>query len=645
MYEQLKSACRKMSGMDMDFAKEENGVGWNGSDSGFGHFLAEAQMWKGRWAIAAYKMLAKYRNTQCPEYGEIPVPDGKDEYLLPDQDPLTIQDLQAQFMTLPSKRVHTKQGDRDLKTYDRVGQDFWALWKESKDELKELGFSVGKNKFGSWEICQWIPVEEEVKQYTIDNGNIPLDWDEWKKQNKSEVIENSILYDYQREHTYQIMKAIKTFGYGLDGSGTGAGKTYCSIFAAKALGLKVFVICPKLVIPGWERSLLKVGLEGSIVVNYELIKTGKYRVETTTKKGKKKMVPVECPYISVENSPKSKEKYQEKYIISWKLPQDYILIFDEAHRTKNKGTINSQLITTASDQKVKILMLSATIAESPLKMFGSAKVLGFYDKPSEFYTKFAPAYGCSKGEYGWEYHGGKAVMQRLHDEIYGTGKAHRIAVEELIAKGLFPECQLIRELVSLNGETEQYKELSDQLFELRVKRDHSQEAIAIRQKNRQIMELMKVPLLKELTDDLIEEENSVVIFVNYTETIEALKEALGTDCSIYGGNSSEVNEKNRKKFEDNQSRIIICNVQASREGIDLHDVYHKYPRVSLITPDDNAPNIKQVFGRIHRNGGTRAIQKILFVAGTVEEEVMDNVMMKIENIDTLNDGDKEDLIY
>jgi superfamily II DNA or RNA helicase len=627
-----------MSGMDMDFAKEENGIGWNGSDSGFGHFLAEAQMWKGRWAIAAYKMLAKYRNTQCPEYNEIPVPDGKDEYSLPDQEPLSIQDLQAQFITLPAKRIHTKAGERDLKTYDRVGQDFWALWKESKDELKELGFSVGKNKFGSWEICQWISVEEEVKQVLQDNANTPLDWEEWKKQNKSDIINDSILFDYQKEHAYKIQKALVNFGYALDGSGTGAGKTYCSLVTAKSMNLKVFVICPKAVIPGWERSMEKIGIEGYIV-NYELIKTGKYRVETTTKKGLKKMVNVECPFISVEDNPRAKEKYQEKYIISWKLPSEYLLIFDEAHRTKNKGTINSQLITSAADQKVRILMLSATIAESPLKMFGSAKVLGFYDKPWEFYTKFAPAYGCSKDGYGWEYHGGNRVMEQLHREIYGAGKASRIAVEELIKLGKFPMNQIIPELMNLNGESDKYNELALQIRELEIKRDNSQAALSVRQKNRQIMELMKVPAIVEMTNDLIEEEKSVVIFVNYTQTVEALKEKLETDCSIYGQNSAEVNEKNRKKFEDNQSRVIICNVAASREGIDLHDIYHKYERVSLITPDDNAQNIKQVLGRIHRTGGTRAVQKILFVAHTIENEVFENVMSKISNIDALNDGD------
>jgi len=39
------------------------------------------------------------------------------------------------------------------------------------------------------------------------------------------------------------------------------------------------------------------------------------------------------------------------------------------------------------------------------------------------------------------------------------------------------------------------------------------------------------------------------------------------------------------------------------------------------------------------NSKSKSVQKILFVAGTVEERVCQNVQEKLKNLDILNDGD------
>jgi len=61
---------------------------------------------------------------------------------------------------------------------------------------------------------------------------------------------------------------------------------------------------------------------------------------------------------------------------------------------------------------------------------------------------------------------------------------------------------------------------------------------------------------------------------------------------------------------------------------------------SLISPPQSAKDLKQVLGRIHRAGSkSKAIQKIIYVAGTVEEKTCKSVRKKLNNLSELIDGD------
>jgi hypothetical protein len=62
--------------------------------------------------------------------------------------------------------------------------------------------------------------------------------------------------------------------------------------------------------------------------------------------------------------------------------------------------------------------------------------------------------------------------------------------------------------------------------------------------------------------------------------------------------------------------------------------------MSLISPSYSPVNMRQATGRIWRDDAkTKAIQKLVCVAHTVEENVYHNVIKKLSNLDLLNDGD------
>ena len=134
-------------------------------------------------------------------------------------------------------------------------QDFWDFYKANKDQLRAEGFSV--SNYGGW-MLNWWTVEEDpfadpvIEEEPEEVKSVPL-----MDSRMIDIIDNSLLYDYQKPHTAKIIQTLyknnclDTSNAFLDTSGTGSGKTYCALIAAKALGLKPFVVCPKPVIYSW----------------------------------------------------------------------------------------------------------------------------------------------------------------------------------------------------------------------------------------------------------------------------------------------------------------------------------------------------------------------------------------------------------
>ena len=157
---------------------------------------------------------------------------------------------------------------------------------------------------------------------------------------------------------------------------------------------------------------------------------------------------------------------------------------------------------------------------------------------------------------------------------------------------------------------------------------------------RQAVELYKVPALVEMTRDAVEEGMSVVLLVNFDETIERLSLALNArDSVIRGGQSPADRQRVIELFQRNEVPVVVANIRAGGVGVSLHDPTGNRPRLSLISPSFSAQDLRQALGRVHRAGGAASIQKICFAAGTCEQHTAQLCAAKLAHIDLLNDGD------
>ena len=130
----------------------------------------------------------------------------------------------------------------------------------------------------------------------------------------------------------------------------------------------------------------------------------------------------------------------------------------------------------------------------------------------------------------------------------------------------------------------------------------------------------------------------IVVFLNYSDSIDALAKRFNTEC-IYDGRNEKIRQKYVELFQANEEPLLITNIGAAREGLNLGDEHGGHPRMSLISPTDSVQKLKQALGRIHReNSKTKSIQKFLYIADTQENDVVDNVGQKLENLTLINNG-------
>ena len=439
-------------------------------------------------------------------------------------------------------------------------------------------------------------------------------------QEKTQSISRPKLFDWQEDHARKLADALIKYGCAKDGSDTGTGKTVVALSVARDLQLTPFVVCPKSVVPAWKEWIQKFDFPVH-VYNYEKLIRG--TTEFYKRKGTQRF---------------------------WTLhPERVLLIFDEDHRCKGAKSENAKMMIAAKSRGLSTLSLGATSCTNPVEMRALGYLLDLHNDRG--WWNWCLKNGCKRGTFGGlQFMGSKAALKRIHDHIYKLGQGSRLKITDL-PPGSFPEGVIIPEGYDVGAASEIdeiYDDLKSKLDEIEHKKSDDDSALTLQLRARQEVEILKVPVLEELARDALEADNSVVIFVNFKDTLEALLRRLSGlhEISIIeGSQTGVVRELEVKRFQRDESRICLVMTQAGGTGLSLHDEHGEHPRVSLISPSFSAVDLRQALGRIHRAGAhSPAVQKIIFAEGTVEMRVCRLVRQKLNNIDLINDNEMNPII-
>lgn len=613
LIEKLGAGLQRLADASPDGVRYINDMGFSARDLEMGMSLAASYPnWSETQARVAHKIAATYRMTQLADL-EIPP-------YVEDAAPAAVREARiveaAKLAGLPEwgirfsepRTVNTRQGLRVVRS-GPANAAFWADWKANKESLKARGYSATNDR-GTWMVVHWgqptsAPAEEPQAPRPV-----------------SVEVDPRGLLAYQVPAVRALVRSLVQHGAALDASDTGTGKTFAALGAARTLGLSPLIIAPKAVLESWRRAAKHIGIPIR-VVNYEKVRNGN------------------TPYGRWETVVGQGGRTYDKF--AW-ASDIKMLVFDEVHRCKGTKTQNSQLVIGARMQRIPTIAASATAAVSPLEMKALGFLLGLHNL-RDFY-QWAESHGAYRNRWdGWEFTGGPAQMSPIHQAIF-PDRGYRVRVADLGDQ--FPVTKIVTDVVEVESPEKVAKayaaaaEALDMVWQ-RSKRDKAgAEHLTRMLRARQISEIQKLPIILEMASDALEQGRSVMIAVNFDDSITSLLktlEKLGPVVVIRGGQTDAERTAAIDAFQSNRVRVIVINTKAGGVGVSLHDLDGRFPRTAIISPSWSAVELKQVLGRVWRAGGrSGSVQYLLYAAGTVEERVAELVEKKISRLTAFNDG-------
>ena len=424
------------------------------------------------------------------------------------------------------------------------------------------------------------------------------------------------LYDWQEPLAARIRDILSAGDVCLNSLPTGTGKTLLAVETAIRMNLPFLVIAPKATLINWQRVADSMGgvhfLKG--VINPERISLGK------------------SPWYDGTQ---------------WRLDGVKLVVWDEVHRgcsgIDSKAALAAARLKRAPGKK---LLMSATAADSPLKMRALGYLLGLHDFGKPGFYRWAMSNGCFMNRYlprpVVQFTKDKKTAQQHMANIHKTisDRMIRMKIEDIPG---FPTTLIESKLYELEQIDAEAVRKAYEDMDARMK-DSGTTILTELLHARERSEFAKASVLADLAEELVEEGRSVVVFLNFRTAQGRLREMLAGrgDCKIvqiHGNQSPEDRQEQIDLFQNNEANVMLCMIQAGGVGISLHDVKHERPRASLLTPGFNASETVQALGRTWRAGGTPTTQQFVLAAGTIEERVHERVTAKLANIATLNDGD------
>ena len=459
------------------------------------------------------------------------------------------------------------------------------------------------------------------------------------------MFKPGLLLGHQVAHSQTLLDSLYLNGVANDLSETGTGKTYCSAAIAEVLKRPVIVICPKPVRNKWTSLLKTWGVNPELVINYEKLIRGNTKW---------------LKYNKPPKGPNGKAIDMPRFLLTrLNFPDNALVILDEAHRCKAFASLSAGVMIACKKQGYKLLNLSATLACDPREMKASGYANNFIRTPyAKEYKQFCIDHGaewlgrwgaltfdatCSKAQ---------SKMKAIHRSLFEIQQSASRLTRQMMAE-YFPDNHVDATAYTMDEvNTKKIQAVYDWLDrELERLYEHCENygecVLTLILEARQRIEMLKVPLFVSLIEDSFDEGNSVVCFVNFTRTLEAIntkllhrKDFKNNIGYIRGGQKDADRERDIADFQADRKRIILANQAAGGIAIDLHDLNGNFPRQSILSPTFSAVQLLQAMGRIHRHGAlTPCYQSLAYVAGTIEERACRNVQAKLDNLTLLNDGD------
>lgn len=462
------------------------------------------------------------------------------------------------------------------------------------------------------------------------------------------------LYEYQKPHCEKIIRSLKTRKSYIDCSTMGTGKTVMALYIAKKLKLDIYVICPVSMKEVWKETAERYKIKIIDIISYQTlrgVKNKKISHNYLTRRD----------YKDIKNG---RDTDITKYEITEKMKKiindGIFCIFDEIQNVKNK-TAQAKACTTITTNikgRSRIALLSATPIDKMEQIGNIYKMMGIIKTDEELTT--SESFGRE-----FEYSGLqkiiniakqiniKETIKIINENGINTKTANKIAYEiltkimknEYINIAIKPKTETIKNDIK-DGEynlSEKYmkkiKEGIDLIHLSVVMKNNKIEKIddiSGVMKGMHKIEEAKIKIITRLVrEKMNERRRKVIIYVNYKDSIETLKEKLSEYKILIMDGSTKQKDRmkitNQFNYPNSKYRILIANMRVGGTGISLHDTDGRYPRTMYIVPTYSIMDLHQATGRVNR-AGTKSQPEIRFIYSKMKESSLINALARKKEI-------------
>ena len=455
----------------------------------------------------------------------------------------------------------------------------------------------------------WMPKSALLKDNEVKN--ISIDYEKYTHRPPME---------HQKEAIEKLVKNKKF----ILADDMGLGKTTSTIIAALETGAKkVLIVCPASLKINWEREIANYSdrtvyiAEGKkfsdehdfVIVNYDILK----------------------------NFHDAKENEKSEIM---KINFD-LVIMDEAHMISNPQAQRTKIANDIASKSNRVWLLSGTpMTSRPMNYYN---LLNLVDSPVAMnWMAYAKRY-CN----GFQFSVGKRKVWNVTgasnlDELRERTQTHilRRLKEEVLD---LPE--KIITPVYLRLKSKDYEELVGEYFDWYDQNPEESKSLTIQfsklMKVRKVIAKEKIKNTIELAENIIEQGKKVIIFTNFTDTLNEIYNHFGKSAVYLDGSCSKFHRQNSvDEFQTNDKiKVFVGNLKAAGVGITLTSAEAVIMNDLSFVPAEHS----QAEDRSHRIGqkNSTSVYYPLF-ENTIEGAIYDILNRKKKIISTVMGDDMFD---
>ena len=462
---------------------------------------------------------------------------------------------------------------------------------------KDTSYHIWGKFFDSQELHDfWLPKVALIKNNKVEN--VVIDYEKYSHRPP---------LDHQKE---AIQKLVENKKFIL-ADDMGLGKTTSTIISALETGAKkVLIICPASLKINWQREIENYSdrttsiIEGKkwddadfVIINYDIIK----------------------------NFHDDKKK-SESTIVKSKFD---LVIVDEAHYVQNSQAQRTKLINDIGRNVERVWLLTGTpITSRPINYFN---LLNLIDSPvaqnwMAYVKRYCNGFQFQAGRRKFWTVSGASNLEELRDRTSPL-------VLRRLKENVLDLPEKIITPVYLRLKSKEYEELMGEYYDWYDKSGES-DSLTLQftklTKVRQVIAEEKTKATIELCENIIEQGKKVIVFTNFTKSLEMILQHFGKSAVRLDG---QMSQKERQLSVDNFQNdenitVFVGNIKAAGVGITLTAAEAVVMNDLSFLPSDHS----QAEDRSYRYGQKNNVLVYYPIFDNTVEGIIYDILKKKKNI-------------